>query len=151
MDTSLYYSSSVFLYSCVYMLTCNILSHQVAAYWANQKISDFAAVVQPFFSGANADNFSIDFLSTVSTCILINSWLKCITAKIKWMDLTHIRLPQLQPQQQRMCSYMQCNLILGSQARSAFFGGDKNGLVQRYVTNCPNGSFLPSEIGEIGW
>lgn len=35
----------------------------MAAYWANQKISDFAAVVQPFFSEAKADSFSIDFLS----------------------------------------------------------------------------------------
>ncbi len=68
------------------------------------------------------------------------------TAKIKWLVLIHIRLPQLQPQHQRMCSYMQCNKItlLGSQDRLAFFGGIEMKICS---VNCPNGSFLPSEIG----
>ena len=39
----------------------------MAAYWAEQKLDDFAAVVQPFLSGATADNFTIDFLSSVSS------------------------------------------------------------------------------------
>ena len=40
------------------------------------------------------------------------------------------KLPQLQPQYQRMCSYVQCNK-LESQAKSAFFDAwDRNGLVQ---------------------
>ena len=50
-------------YICVHAI---LISHQVAAYWANQKKSDFAVVVQPFFSNASADNFTIDFLSMVS-------------------------------------------------------------------------------------
>ena len=31
------------------------------------KYEDFAAVVQPFFSGARADNLTVDFLSDVSS------------------------------------------------------------------------------------
>ena len=38
---------------------------QVAAYWAEQKLDDFAVVVQPFFSGSNA-SLPLEFLSTVS-------------------------------------------------------------------------------------
>ena len=66
------------------------------------------------------------------------------TAKIKWLALTHIRLPQLQPQYQKMLSYVQCNKItlLESQARLAFLGAwDRNGLVQ---------SMRCYKIGEIG-
>lgn len=49
---------------------------QVAAWWAEQKLDDFAAIVQPFFSGATAANLSIDFLSDVKIvynhhCILV--------------------------------------------------------------------------------
>ena len=39
---------------------------QVAEWWAEQHYDDFAAVVQPFFSGITAQNFSIEFISTVS-------------------------------------------------------------------------------------
>lgn len=38
---------------------------KVAAWWAEQQYEDFAAVTQPFFSEAKADNFTIDFLSNV--------------------------------------------------------------------------------------
>ena len=47
----------VFVYN--YML-------QVAEWWGEQHYDDFAAVVQPFFSGTTAQNLSIEFLSTVS-------------------------------------------------------------------------------------
>ncbi len=50
------------------------------------------------------------------------------TAKIKWFVLTHIHckaIPQLQPQYQRICSFMRCNKITllssGSHAKSFFF------------------------------
>ena len=63
MDTSLYNSLRKTTYfECIVI----IVFRQVAAYWAEQKLSDFAAVVQPFFSEAKADSFSIDFLSMVS-------------------------------------------------------------------------------------
>ena len=63
-----------------------------------------------------------------------------ITAKIKWLVLTHIRSPQLQLQYTRECSVtrVQCNKItfLKSQARSSFLGAwDRNGLVQICVAN----------------
>lgn len=38
---------------------------QVAAWWAAQRYEDFAAIVQPFFSGALAANVTLDFLSDV--------------------------------------------------------------------------------------
>ena len=46
-------------------LTWLPMSHQVAAYWAKQKKSDFTTVVQPFLSAASSDNFTIEFLSMV--------------------------------------------------------------------------------------
>ena len=37
---------------------------QVAADYANKK-DDFAVIVQPFFSGTDPSDFTVDFLSTV--------------------------------------------------------------------------------------
>ena len=39
---------------------------KVAAEYAQNKYDDFAAVVQPFFSGANSEKIDISFLSNVS-------------------------------------------------------------------------------------
>ena len=41
------------------------------------------------------------------------------------------------------------NKITLHQARSAFFGGDRMGWYKICVTNCPNGSFLPSLGGNM--
>ena len=54
-------------YVCVGSITmCMTLQIQVAEWWAEQKYQDFAAIPQPFFSGAIAANATIDFLSDVS-------------------------------------------------------------------------------------
>ena len=39
---------------------------KVATEYAQNKYDDFAAVVQPFFSGANSEKIDISFLSNVS-------------------------------------------------------------------------------------
>ena len=60
------------------------------------------------------------------------------------VTLTHRGLPQLQPHA------VPENVQLSAECRSVFFSGDSNRLVYKiYVVNCPNGPFLPSEIGEI--
>ena len=53
----------------------NLLSIQVALEYAQKKYDDFAAIVQPFFSNAKSDNFTVDFLSYVSptTCSAIHN------------------------------------------------------------------------------
>ena len=47
---------------------------QVALEYAQKKYDDFAAIVQPFFSNAKSDNFTVDFVSYVSltTCSVIH-------------------------------------------------------------------------------
>ena len=49
------------------MNVLTLLSVQVALEYAQKKYDDFAAIVQPFFSDAKSDNFTVDFLSTVSS------------------------------------------------------------------------------------
>ena len=61
------------------------------------------------------------------------------------VTLTHIGLPQLQPQYQRMCSYVQSNEIVDQFS----LVGIVTGWYKICVVNCPNGPFLPSGIGEI--
>ena len=51
--------------SCCLHERCCVHQLQVAAWWAEQRLDDFAVIPQPFFSGASAANFSIDFISTV--------------------------------------------------------------------------------------
>ena len=48
------------------MNVLTLLSVQVALEYAQKKYDDFAAIVQPFFSNAKSDNFTVDFLSDVS-------------------------------------------------------------------------------------
>ncbi len=72
------------------------------------------------------------------------------TAKIKWFVYTHIRLPQLQPSTRECavtCSAIR-SLYSGSQANFFLFGVTRN-KIPVCVTNCPNGSFLSSEIGAV--
>ena len=49
------------------MNVLTLFSVQVALEYAQKKYDDFAAIVQPFFSDAKSDNFTVDFLSTVSS------------------------------------------------------------------------------------
>ena len=48
------------------MNVLTLLSMQVALEYAQKKYTDFAAIVQPFFSNAKSDNFTVDFVSYVS-------------------------------------------------------------------------------------
>jgi phospholipase B1 len=43
----------------------NARTRKVAAWWSEQQYDDFAAIPQPFFSEARADDFPIDFLSSL--------------------------------------------------------------------------------------
>ena len=53
------------------MNVLTLLFMQVALEYAQKKYDDFAAIVQPFFSKAQSDNFTVDFLSDVSLTIHI--------------------------------------------------------------------------------
>lgn len=68
---------------------------------------------------------------TALTLLLILTLVPTSTphCKNKVIGLTHIRLPLLQPQYQRMCHYEQCNKTLLLR-KPGFFGGDRNRLVQ---------------------
>lgn len=44
---------------------------QIAAYYAQQNYDDFAVVIQPFVSNAKSDKFPTDYLSDVSTYVVM--------------------------------------------------------------------------------
>ena len=97
----------------------------------------------------------IPVAATLYMHALVRETCKCDcmhTAKIKWLVLTHIRLPHAvaAPVPENVhavtCSAVK-SLYSGSQARSALFGEDRNGLVQNM---CYYGSFLPLKFEKYG-